>query len=387
LGRLPRRATKWGFGMHGVMNDSVAAGILFGALMASLLILINARSIGELLGVMDYPDAFRKRHAEVTPLVGGLAIMVPIILWAGASLIWNVSLDGKLYLAVLLCGAGATLVGYADDQSSTSPSSRLLSLFLLTAIALVVDPELVPAQINWGSFEATAIPQWLAYILIAVAMTGYVNSVNMADGQNGIVTGMYVIWAGCLMLVTGGGAAGVSQALFETVLVTFLFNMGGRVFLGDSGSYGVTFAFGILAIMAHNRWGVSAETIVVWFFIPVMDCIRLMVSRALQGQAPSDADRDHFHHRLQDRVGKTYALCIYLGAVGTSSVVASILPRTALVCMVLLTAFYFSFAWLTEADGVAVQADGDEAPADRVPASDTANIVKFDSKDSSTGRK
>jgi UDP-GlcNAc:undecaprenyl-phosphate GlcNAc-1-phosphate transferase len=354
-----------------------SGAILFGASMITLLTLVNAKSIGVHLGVMDHPDTGRKRHAQVTPLVGGLAIMMALTVWAGTSLFLGLAADRNLLLTVLLCGAGATLVGYADDQSSTSPSSRILSLFLLSAIAMVIDPGLLPTQLSWGSFEPTSLPGWFAFIFVTVAMAGYVNAVNMADGQNGVVTGMYVIWATCLLLVTGGSSAATAQVLLETVFITFLFNMAGRVFLGDAGTYGVTFVFGILAIQAHNRWGVSAETITVWFFIPVMDCIRLMVSRALQGHVPSSADRNHFHHRLQDRVGGTFGLAIYLGVVGTSSLAASLFPHLALLCMVLLAAFYFSFAWLTAVD---IEEDQE------IPSADDGKVVKFDSKDKTAAK-
>lgn len=362
---------------------------LFGALMVALLILTNAGYVGEKLGVMDRPDGIRKTHKQITPLVGGLAIMVSLILWAGSMLVVGVALDTNLLIAVALCGAGVTLVGYADDQSSTSPSSRLLSLLLFAMVALVVDPDLVPATINWGSFAPTAIPAWFAFVLIAVAMAGYVNSVNMADGQNGVVLGMYTIWAACLMIVTDGTTEIVAQVLFETAFVTLLFNMTSRVFIGDSGSYGVSFVFGLLAIRAHNRWGVSAETIAVWFYIPVLDCLRLMMSRLLQGQVPSDADRNHFHHRLQDRVGEPIGLTIYLGTVGASSLVASLMPHLSLICLVVLSGFYFSFAWLAKADGdeksdatgAEPSREGETRPAGNV------SVLNFDAKNSSSGQR
>lgn len=355
---------------------------LFAVLLVCLTILVNARLIADKLDVMDHPDAFRKRHGRSTPLVGGMAIMIPVLLWTGATLLWLNPVDAKLLLVIVLCGGGATLVGYADDQSSTSPSSRLLSLFLLTAVALVVDPDLVPTHLNWGSFDPTALPVWFGFTLIAIAMAGYVNAVNMADGQNGIVTGMYAIWAVCLMITCGGGTAAVALVMLCAVFLTFVFNMAGRTFLGDAGTYGVSFAFGILAVSAHNTWNVSAETIVVWFFIPVLDCIRLMVSRSLQGQAPSAADRNHFHHRLQDRVGKTYGLMIYLGVVGCSSLIVSLIPHLSLVCMVVLAAFYFSFAWLTEAE--AEQAEETDTADETSPS---AGVIRFESKSTATDRK
>ena len=82
------------------------------------------------------PDSGRKRHVRATPLVGGLAIMTSVLLSTAVPLMGERSPGMTLSLAVLLCGCGSTLVGYADDQSSTSPSSRLLLLFLLSGFLL-----------------------------------------------------------------------------------------------------------------------------------------------------------------------------------------------------------------------------------------------------------
>ena len=336
---------RWGQAVNLGFNVSSSI-VLFSAFTIELLILLRARYVGDLLKVVDLPDSIRKRHPRATPLVGGLAIMVPLLLWTGAALLLGHASDEKFEQAIFLCGAGATLVGFADDQSSTSPASRMLSLFVLSTIALVLTPQLLPAAINWGSFAPFVLSPWMSYGLIALAMAGFVNAVNMADGQNGIVTGMFVIWSICLTLTSGHVAQGIAQVLFAASVMAFLFNMAGRIFLGDAGTYGVTFVFGILTIEAHNSGAVSAETVAVWFFIPVMDCLRLIISRVLKGVAPSDGDRNHFHHRLQDLVGKTYGLIIYLGAVGSSSLMATLVPRLSVVCLLLLSAFYFGLTWL-----------------------------------------
>ncbi len=353
------------------------APMLVAVLFASLLILIKADYLGCRLAVMDHPDAVRKKHARVTPLMAGLAITVPVLMWCAATLALGTNGDARLVLVVLLCGAGATLVGYADDQSSTSPSSRIMSLFLLSSFALVIDPALLPKALNWGSFDPTPVAAWFGFVFVGVAMAGYVNAVNMADGQNGVVIGMYVIWAACLALETHGATSAIALTLLVTAAAAFVFNMRGSVFLGDSGTYGVSFIFGLLAISAHNEWGVSAETITVWFFIPIVDCMRLMVARALQGSVPSDADRDHFHHRLQDRLGPSFGLLIYLGAVGLSSTVAILLPQLSLVCMIVLAAFYFSFAWLTSTEDKAQLPMEDDEASDVRPD----NVVTFDGKE------
>ena len=309
----------------------------------AILISLNAARLAELLGVMDHPDAERKRHAKATPLIGGIAILVPLFLWCAAAPILGHGVDRQLVLCILLCGAGATLVGFADDQTPMSPLSRLLFLFLLSSIALVFNPDLLPTQISWGQVYIVHLAPWFAFAFVVVALSGFVNAVNMADGQDGIAIGMFVIWALCLTIHASGSAQGVSLILLETALIAFAFNLKGRAFLGDSGSYGVSFVIGILAIQAHNYGGVKAEVITVWFFVPIVDCLRLMTMRLVSGQAPFGSGRDHFHHRLEARVGKTFGLALYLGAIGVASIAATLYPWLSTFAMIALGAFYVTF--------------------------------------------
>ena len=55
----------------------------------------------------------------------------------------------------------------------------------------------------------------------------------------------------------------------------------------------------MLSIRAHASGAVTVATVIVWFFIPVIDCLRLMITRRMSGRSPLSADRDHFHHRLE----------------------------------------------------------------------------------------
>jgi len=320
------------------------------AIASALLICVNAEAIGQRLRVMDHPDNQRKHHAKATPLVGGIAILVPLLIWLIGALVSGY-VDGKQFLGVLTVGAaGVGLVGFADDQSHISPLTRILLLLVYMAVAFSLAPELIVARLNWGSFEPTAMPAWAYCALLALTSIGIVNAVNMADGQNGLVPGMFVVWSLCLMLVGDLFVARVAQVLAFVSFIVLLFNLRGRLFLGDCGSYGVTFVIGLLAMMAYTRGRVSVETIIVWFYIPVADCLRLIITRRVQGRSPMAPDTDHFHHRLQQKLGKTYGLVAYIVSVAACSFIAALAPQFALVCIIVLTAIYFSFAWLTDAN-------------------------------------
>jgi UDP-GlcNAc:undecaprenyl-phosphate/decaprenyl-phosphate GlcNAc-1-phosphate transferase len=295
-----------------------------GALAVSIAILSFAGPIGRALGVIDHPDAVRKLHAQATPLVGGIAMMVPLLLWALLGLVWPVVAEGgRVPLAILVGGGGAALIGFVDDRGTISATFRLVALLALGALALVADPRLLPDTFHWGHVASTPVVPWLAYVLVSVGIAGFVNAVNMADGQDGCVAGLFAIWSLCIVWTGGGSSADLGAILFVTSLAVLAFNLRGKVFLGSAGAYGVTFVLALLVLRLHNHWHVYAETIVVWLFVPVVDCLRLTIQRPLAGRSPLQGDRNHFHHRLHDRFGKSEGLAIYLGIVGAASLLSA----------------------------------------------------------------
>src|SRR5207248_2752412 len=101
-------------------------------------------------------------------------------------------------------------------------------------------PGLVAHSLNWGSFEPTPLPPAVYAALIAVTAAGIVNAVNMADGQNGLVPSMFVIWSACLVVAADPIVTPAAQIIAAVATMVLIFNLRGKLFLGDCGSYGVT---------------------------------------------------------------------------------------------------------------------------------------------------
>lgn len=295
----------------------VALGLM--GVLVAIILCLNAQRICAMLNLMDIPVG-RKKHNAPTPLMGGITLLVafiPVALafvdnfvserWYGSLLVW------------LGCVSVMALVGLGDDRHSLSPRLRLIISFLVFATAAAVDPtfnvrvldfNIPPLSVGLGTW-------WLAIIFTVICCVGLLNAVNMADGKNGLVLGLSLGWLAILAFRAVGPLLPIIGLLASVLFVLFVFNMRGKLFLGDGGAYAIATAIGLLSIMVYNTPGtqslraISADELVLLFAVPVGDSFRLSYKRLRQGRSPMSADRDHLHHHLQDRFGWPAGLVAY----------------------------------------------------------------------------
>jgi UDP-GlcNAc:undecaprenyl-phosphate GlcNAc-1-phosphate transferase len=117
--------------------------------LATLVICLYAEPLSRRLRVVDYPDGGRKGHATPTPLIGGIAIMVPLALWCVTILLAEPEAATRLHLTILLCGMGVAVMGFMDDQAPVSPRSRFLLLIIFAVMGFILDPALVNDSLRW----------------------------------------------------------------------------------------------------------------------------------------------------------------------------------------------------------------------------------------------
>ena len=270
---------------------------------------------------MDIPDA-RKRHRIETPLMGGVVLLIGFI---PAAILLVLSETPSSWWPVLFfwlaCTAAMTLVGLADDRHTLSANNRLLITFFIFGAAAIFDPLLQVRVLNFRYFffEFGLISVWMAIIFTMICCVGLVNAANMADGKNGLVPGLFLGWTALLALRAPAPLIPHMILLAIVLVIVLIFNLRGRLFLGDGGAYGIASAISMLAIMTYNSPGANAshaifaDELMLLFSVPVIDSFRLTCVRLRRGQSPMTADRDHFHHFLQDRFGWPGGLIVYWG--------------------------------------------------------------------------
>lgn len=332
--------------------------VLLLCLFATYLLCEFALPVGEKLGLLDDPRCkLHGLHRQPTPLIGGIAVMVP---WfcAALALHWlgYEALDrsvpilgerGLLFLAFFL------VLGALDDRYSLSVRVRLVSkslaylMFVLATQSLHLNRILVPSL--GLDFNIPVIDVFLT-VLCLVALN---NAVNMADGRNGLLLGMTLIW---LVLLIGQVPLLAAQPVFlilpALVAIAGFYNLRGKLFSGDAGSYAFSSLVGTLAIWAHNlpasEGGLTTTQLATFFAIPGFDLIRIMASRYRRGVSVIAPDHDHLHHRLDRTWGWSIGLPVYLSSVATALVIALQSSNTGLAGFVLAALMYVAMWHFTK---------------------------------------
>ena len=304
------------------------------ALVISLIVGRNAMAIGRALGLLDFPDPHggRKRHARVTPLVGGLAVVLSSLLAAAATLLSaDLGPAERQHLTwFIVTVAGLYLIGLADDRFALSPRIRLVLAVGMLALAAIYAPDFSLSFLRFGGQDQVMLLGWWGDAFALLCFVGLLNAVNMADGKNGIVLCLGLIWTIVLAFRLPGVMLPTLAATGVALAVMLWFNLRGELFLGDGGSYAISAMFGLLAVYAYNHGfaDMRADDVAVLFAIPVFDTLRLMAVRIAAGNSPFMPDRDHLHHRLHHRWGWPAGLGIYVVLVAVPNFGALALPGT-----------------------------------------------------------
>lgn len=301
------------------------------ATVYTLAVCMAANQVGTALGVVDAPDGVRKTHEADTPLVGGFAVVLPFVFVS----IYLASVSGfvPLYSVLALVAGGALILGYIDDRSHIRPIWRLSLSAVLCVGALYAVPALRVEAFTFSFLTFSVFLYGWASLFTVICLVGLQNAVNMADGRNGLVLGLSLIWVVCLLAYAPSHLTPLLFVLASCLVIVVPFNLRGRLFLGDSGAYALSTGIGILVIYVYGvKFSVlSADIVALWFLVPILDCLRLMMTRILAGRSPFNSDRSHLHHILNDLMPWSRALIVYQLLVAVPAGLAYFFPDKTLI--------------------------------------------------------
>ncbi len=338
-----------------LLNQVEVWRLFAGALLAlaSVVVLVPLISRPALkYGLIDLPTG-RKQHQGAIPLVGGLAIFIAYalsLLIMGHFDLWQ----GPLFWIWLMI----LLTGLCDDVGDLSVWLRVL--IQISAIVMLCHFSGIRLEhLGRLTGEETVVLGHYSLPLTILGLIGVKNGINLLDGLDGLAgTQVLVVLAWFILLSIESQIALVPvlcMPLVGAVAGFLFFNLRlptrpARAFLGDHGSVFLGFTLGWVAVVGSQMTSPAFTPIeAVWVLaIPVLDTIRVMLSRMLRGNSPFSPGRDHIHHLLLDTGWSVNAVVLLL--MGASVLAGSVawmgrlmhLPDVALLCaFLLLSAGYF----------------------------------------------
>ena len=246
-------------------------------------------------------QAINSKIIEINP--SGDQINQPIIVESGTNQFFSFS---SFTAAFILIALALQVFILLDDAFGIKATKRLLIQSIATlALILIGDVYISNLKISLLGIDMQLGIWGIPFTIFAVV--GIVNAFNMIDGINGLCAGFALIALGALQAGSGFDVANYSLVIAMGSIIGFLFyNLGflgtkRRVFLGDNGS---TF-LGFLVAWTCINYSQSSENLIqpvtcLWIVaIPLLDCLGVMIGRAIKGVLPFSPGRDHIHHKLQ----------------------------------------------------------------------------------------
>ena len=311
------------------------------------LIYNNREKISLSLNVVDKPDMKRKIHKIDTPKTGAFSIAITFLTFLLFNLFFNY-FDNSINL-ILLGSILIFIVGYLDDRYKLSALNKIFLVSLFSLIIMSLSEDLIIYKFYLYSFDFFFKLKGFYLIFSILCILCLVNSLNLADGINGLAAGLIFFWLFYINQIYEINFEIIIYIILINLILIFFHNYNGNHFLGDSGSLMLSSFVAFLMISLHNQninspgHENSAESILILFIIPVLDMLRLFFERLINKKNPAIGDGNHLHHYLIKEFSIKKALIVYFLGVNIP-IIASLYTSINKIIIILFTILiYFIF--------------------------------------------
>lgn len=278
--------------------DAAAAAAV--AAVLALCLTPLATRLAHRVGAVDQPRA-RGLSDRPMPRLGGVAIFAGVL---GGALMF-LPLDGR-FGAILLGAAVITLVGALDDVFELSALVKLVGQVAAALIPVMagvqVDAFTLPF-VHRVDLGGLGIPLTVAGIVLVM------NVVNLSDGVDGLAAGVCAIAAVAFAVIAFDlerATAAVLAAIIAGAALGFLVHNfhPATVFMGDCGSNLLGYLLACVAVEGTVKTQAVLALLLplVVLAVPFLDTTFVVLKRLKYRRPVYEADREHFHHRM-DRIG------------------------------------------------------------------------------------
>ncbi len=274
------------------------------AFVLAALITPSTARLARRVGAVDQPRARGLADRE-TPLLGGVAMMVAVLVAALAFLNLHGVVGGRMQ-GILIGAVVITLIGAIDDRYDLHPVVKFAGQTLAATIPVVAGVKVGHFTLPFlGAVDLKGSGAPLTVLSLVFVM----NVVNFSDGIDGLAAGVCAIAGVAFTIIAfdlNKGTAATLSAITAGAALGFLIHNfhPASIFMGDAGSNLLGLLLGCVAI----EGAVKTQAVLALVFplivlaVPFLDTTFVVLKRLKYGNPVYVADQNHFHHRFA-RIG------------------------------------------------------------------------------------
>ena len=237
-----------------------------------------------------------------TPLTGGLIFII--------FMFFTPILDDQIFIISILM---IYLLGLLSDVNIlSSPPKRIFFQSLILA-GMIFFGNLEIRTISIEFFDKILEINFFNIIFLLFCLLVLVNGSNFLDGLNTLVVVYFLICLIIIYISSNYYNLILDYELFKNIIVILtiisLFNLFGKSFLGDSGSYCIAFFVGVISVkfIYENPQTVSPYFIALLLWYPAIENLFSIIRRSLFKKKLSLADNHHLHHLVYLFLNKKFS--------------------------------------------------------------------------------
>jgi UDP-N-acetylmuramyl pentapeptide phosphotransferase/UDP-N-acetylglucosamine-1-phosphate transferase len=232
-------------------------------------------------------------------------------------------------------------VGIKDDIIGMSPTKKLFAHIVVGFILVAMGGIKITSMHSLFGVDVV-FPDYAQLIISIFVYIVIVNAMNLIDGIDGLASGIgliaSVIFGIWFYYSNQPHWTLVSFSLAGALFGFLIFNFNpARIFMGDSGSLTIGAILSVLTIalietptefLSDTFQYISTPLFAMAILAyPLIDTLRVFITRSIKGKSPFEADRTHLHHKLSDKGygHKRVVLIIFLFNMSIIAI-ASLLP-------------------------------------------------------------
>ena len=263
-----------------------------------LLIFVIFRKFNFFIDQANYSDHKKIGKENKNPLViGGIYLILAILLFLPEKFFYVKIFSTLIFFLGIL----------SDRNYLTNPKLRLF-LQLIILFFLAYSENLIIRSISINFFDNLLEINLFNIIFTVFCLSILLNGSNFIDGLNGLVSGYYILVLSSLLFLIyyfnpsieiANEEINLIKILICSLLIFFIFNLLGFVYLGDGGTYLISTVVAIILLKIYSdNMNISPYYVAALLWYPAFENLFSQIRRLYKNTSISIADRHHLHQLI-----------------------------------------------------------------------------------------